>query len=157
MLHQLGDRKLVLIDTAGMSQRDLRLSEQFEALSASSPLVRPYLTLSANTQLPVLDESIRAFKRVRLAGCVVTKIDEAASLGAVISATVRHELPIAYLGTGQRVPEDLQPARARQLVSLAVPLGRRYAETEDSDVLANRFCGPNADGSCGRGAAHAGD
>jgi flagellar biosynthesis protein FlhF len=141
VLSGLFDKKLVLIDTAGMSQRDLRLSEQFATLQESSPLIRCYLTLSANTQLAALDEVIRAFGKVDLVGCVITKLDEAASLGGTLTATIRHRLPIAYVGVGQRVPEDLQPARAHRLVSQAVPFMDKQVHNKDKDALAVKFSG----------------
>ncbi len=129
----LADRGLVLIDTAGMSQRDLRLSEQFARLSAVAE-VRSYLVASANTQHAVLEDVVRAFDRSRLAGCIVTKIDEAVSLGAALSVAVRHDLPLAYVADGQQVPEDLHPARAHHLVSRAVALARRY-DTDDAEII----------------------
>ena len=100
-LDMLGDKKLVLIDTAGMSQRDLRLSEQFQRLQTDSSEIKPYLVLSANTQLAALNQTILTFSKVKLAGAIVTKLDEAASLGGIITASIRHQLALAYCGTGQ--------------------------------------------------------
>ena len=133
------DKKLVLIDTAGMSQRDIRLSEQFLTLRESFPVIRSCLVLAANTQLGALDESARGFGRVDLSSCIVTKLDESTSIGAAITVAIRHQLPIAYVGNGQRVPEDLQPARAHRLVSRAVPLAERYGERIEPYALAVRF------------------
>ena len=141
VLEHVQDKKLVLIDTAGMSQRDLRLTQQLASLRDSSPLIRCYLTLSANTQLAAMDEVVKSFSKIPLNGCVITKIDEAASLGAVLTTTIRHDLPIAYLGTGQKVPDDLQLARAHRLVSKAVALKKSYAEEIDNDEMAVRFSG----------------
>ncbi|MDH3712570.1 MAG: flagellar biosynthesis protein FlhF [Gammaproteobacteria bacterium] len=141
ILAKLCDKKLVLIDTAGMSQRDIRLTEQFVTLREVSPLLRSYLVISANTQLAALDEVVRTFGGAELAGCIVTKLDEATSLGSAITVSIRHRLPIAYVGTGQRVPEDLSPARAHRLIGRAVPLARRYGEREDDDTLAVKFAG----------------
>jgi len=141
ILAKLCDKKLVLIDTAGMSQRDIRLTEQFATLREVSPLLRSYLVISANTQLAALDEVVRTFGGAELAGCIVTKLDEATSLGSAITVSIRHSLPIAYVGTGQRVPEDLSPARAHRLIGRAVPLARRFGEQEDDDNLAVKFAG----------------
>jgi flagellar biosynthesis protein FlhF len=133
------DKKLVLIDTAGMSQRDIRLSEQFLTLRESFPVIRCCLVLAANTQLGALDESARGFGRAGLSSCIVTKLDESTSIGAAITVAIRHQLPIAYVGVGQRVPEDLQPARAHRLVSRAVPMAERYGERIEPYALATRF------------------
>lgn len=124
VLDTLSDRKLILIDTAGMGQRDLRLQEQFALMSATSPRIDSYLVLSATTRTAGLDEIVRSFRRERLAGCILSKIDEAGSLGGVLSVIMRHRLGVAYLSDGQRVPEDLHMARAPSLVNRAVSLMR---------------------------------
>jgi len=138
-LDMLSDKKLVLIDTAGMSQRDLRLSEQFHRLQQGSPEIKPYLVLSANTQLAALNQTILNFNKVKLAGAFVTKLDEAASLGGIITASIRHQLVLAYCGTGQKVPEDLEPAKSHRLISKAVALMQRYGEQFDQEALAVRY------------------
>lgn len=133
------DKKLILIDTAGMSQRDIRLSEQFSTLRDSFPIIRPYLVLAANTQLGAMDEAVKGFSKVDLEGCIVTKLDETTSIGPALSIAMRHKLAITYVGVGQRVPEDLQPARAHRLISRAVPMGERYSEDNETDMLAVRY------------------
>ena len=138
-LDMLADKKLVLIDTAGMSQRDLRLSEQFHRLQAGAPQIKPYLVLSANTQLAALNQTILNFKKVKLAGAIVTKLDEAASLGGIITASIRHQLVLAYCGTGQQVPEDLEAAKSHRLISRAVSLMQQYGEQFDQEALALRY------------------
>lgn len=138
-LHKLYDKKLVLIDTAGMSQRDLRLSEQFVHIGRQAALIKSYLVLSANAQMITVDEVIRSFKKANLAGCILTKTDEAVSLGGVLSAMIKHHLPAAYVSDGQRVPEDLKPARARELVNDALAHMKRYREASDEEFLAMAF------------------
>ncbi len=138
-LDMLADKKLVLIDTAGMSQRDLRLSEQFHQLQHNAPQIKPYLVLSANTQLAALNQTIQSFGKVKLAGAFVTKLDEAASLGGVITASIRHQLALTYCGTGQRVPEDLEVAKTHRIISKAVSLMQNYSEQTDPEALALRY------------------
>lgn len=131
ILKALLDKKLVLIDTAGMSQRDMRLTEQFGALG-SVPLIKTFLVASVTVQRSVFEEVVRAFGRVRLDGCILTKLDEAASLGDALSVVASAQLPINYLSDGQRVPEDLHPARVSRLISRAVALGRAHDKVEAS-------------------------
>jgi flagellar biosynthesis protein FlhF len=138
-LDMLSDKKLVLIDTAGMSQRDLRLSEQFDKLQHNAPQIKPYLVLSANTQLAALNQTVESFGKVQLAGAFVTKLDEAASLGGVITASIRHQLALTYCGTGQRVPEDLEAAKNHRIISKAVNLMQHYSEQTDQEALALRY------------------
>lgn len=120
VLNSLHDKRLVLIDTAGMSQRDVRLSEQFAVIHDGSPLVRSLLVLSATTQYLALDEAVRAFGAAEPEGCIITKTDEASSLGPVLSIVIKHKLPISYITDGQRVPEDIRIARANNLVKEAM-------------------------------------
>ncbi|MGD8784140.1 MAG: flagellar biosynthesis protein FlhF [Thioalkalispiraceae bacterium] len=116
------DKELVLIDTAGMSQRDMRLNEQFNLLKETGHDIKVFLAIAANNQRGVMTDVERAFKAVPLTGCILTKVDETTSLGGGLSIAAEHNLPIAYISDGQQVPEDLQPARAHALVSRAVAI-----------------------------------
>jgi len=116
------DKDLVLIDTAGMSQRDMRLNEQLGILKETGHDIQVYLTLAANNQRGVLKDVTRAFKPVPLSGLILTKVDETTSLGGGLSIAIEHKIPIAYISDGQQVPEDLHPARAHALVSRAVTI-----------------------------------
>lgn len=122
VLKNVQDKRLVLIDTAGMSQRDIRLSEQFSVIHNGSPLIRSFLVLSATTQMTALDEAIKVFSAAEPEACIITKTDEATSLGPVLSVISKHQLPIAYVADGQRVPEDIRIARTGNLVKQAEKL-----------------------------------
>jgi flagellar biosynthesis protein FlhF len=128
VLKQLGDRKLVLIDTAGMSPRDERLGAQFATLAApGSPRpIRTLLTLAANGDHLALDEIARSYAPVKPEAVLLTKLDEAASFGPALSVALRRALPLAHLCDGQRVPQDLHAAPAKRvwLVKKAVKLAR---------------------------------
>ena len=121
-LNSLSDKRLVLIDTAGMSQRDVRLTEQFATLSDTGLPIRTLLVLSATVHPSVMDETIRAFSGVPLDGAILTKLDEAASLGGVLSAVIEQQLPLRFVTNGQRVPEDMQVARTSELIQQATAL-----------------------------------
>lgn len=114
-LTRLKDKKLVLIDTEGRSQRDRDLSGRLAAYGRNQDRIKFYLTLSAATQEAALDETIREFSKVPLQGCIVTKIDEAAQLGCVMSALIRNNLPAAWFSDGQRIPDDLHSAARKKL------------------------------------------
>ena len=116
------DMDLILIDTAGMSQRDMRLNEQFNLIKQTGHKIRTYLTLATNSQRGVLSEVVRAFSTVTLSGCILTKVDETTSLGGGLSIAAENNLPIAYISDGQQVPEDLHAARSHALVSRAVAI-----------------------------------
>lgn len=128
LIAQFSDKKLILIDTAGMGQRDLRLTEHLASLIANARVrIRNYLVLSANTQQRVMQENVDRFKKIPLAGCIFTKLDESLSVGELISTAVQNGLPIGYLTDGQRVPEDIKVANADKLVTLADKLAAKYA------------------------------
>jgi len=148
VLARLKSKKLILIDTAGMGPRDARLAEQLAALNSGAARARLYLALPAQGEAQALEEMTRAFARLAPVGCILTKVDEAASLGAVLSTALRHRLPIAYFCNGQRVPEDLHAAFTRRvwLVRAAMRLKERAARPRNENQLARQF---------GRGQIHA--
>jgi flagellar biosynthesis protein FlhF len=117
LLDAHSNRALVLIDTAGMGPRDVRLVEQLATLEGVA--LKTLLVLSATVQHGALTDAVRAFARVPLAGVVLTKLDEAARLGDALACVIESQLPLLYVSEGQRVPEDLAPARAHQLAQQA--------------------------------------
>lgn len=125
LLTSLGHKKLVLIDTAGMSQRDLQLSQQLTSGHEGATSVRNYLVVSAATQLNVMTDIVRSFGKIVLKGCILTKVDEALQLGNVLTLLIEEQLPIAFLSNGQRVPEDLEVVRTRDLIDRAMVLGQQ--------------------------------
>ena len=134
LLQQFSQKKLILIDTAGMGQRDMRLAEHLTTLIANARVrIRNYLVLSANTQQRVMQENVERFKRIPLAGCIYTKLDESLSVGEIITTSLQNGLAIGYLTDGQRVPEDIKVANAEKLVTLA----DRMAIKSQSSVAAS--------------------
>jgi flagellar biosynthesis protein FlhF len=140
-LAALERRKLVLVDTAGMSQRDPRLPEQLARLAASDMGLATLLAVSAGTDSGAMQEIVDAFRTAQPVGCILTKTDEATSLGGALSVLIRSGLPLAYVANGQRVPEDLHLMRNRQswLAKMAVELMRRDSRVLDADTLARTF------------------
>lgn len=141
VLGRLVDYRLVLIDTAGASQHDARLSQRLSVLNPRGYRLRNYLVLAANAQASALDDVVNVFKRVPLAGCILSKLDEAVTLGGAISTVVRHRLPVTWLTDGQQVPEDIHAARAHQLVTRAVKLARQAGHQADEEYMARKFGG----------------
>jgi flagellar biosynthesis protein FlhF len=120
-LYQLRNKRLVLIDTAGMGQRDVRLNEQLDTLIQNSRVkIRHYLVLPATAQRRVLQEAYDHFHRIPLSGCILTKLDESLNLGDVLNVCIQNALPISYVTNGQRVPEDIQLPKVAELVSLTM-------------------------------------
>ncbi|MGI2065071.1 flagellar biosynthesis protein FlhF [Shewanella sp. MF08487] len=121
ILYQFRNRKLVLIDTAGMGQRDMRLYQQLDNLTANSRIpIRSYLVLSATGQRRVLQDAVNHFKRIPLSGVVLTKLDESVSLAGALSVLIQNGLPLSYVTDGQRVPEDMKVADTLTLAQQAL-------------------------------------
>ncbi|WP_028862488.1 flagellar biosynthesis protein FlhF [Psychromonas aquimarina] len=131
ILYQFREKRLVLIDTAGMGQRDVRLSEQLETLMRNSRVnIQSYLVISSTSQRRVVEEAIAHFKRIALSGCILTKVDESIGLGEVLSVTMQHALPICYVTTGQRVPEDIEIAKTENLIGGTLDMMNNIFEQE---------------------------
>ncbi|MFM1891205.1 MAG: flagellar biosynthesis protein FlhF [Pseudomonadota bacterium] len=141
VLEALADRHLVLVDTAGMGARTERFDEQLAMLAQSRHQIVRLLALSATTEPQALERAAGLFGALRPDACVLTKLDEAASLGGVLSTVVRNALPLAFVTDGQRVPEDLQVARAHPLVNRAAELAEHGGAEPDTEYLAFAYAG----------------
>ena len=104
-LNELQHKHMVLIDTMGMSQKDKLVTEMTDMLAGCD--VQRLLVLASTSRGDTLDDVLRAYAGDLLAGCILSKIDEAASLATPLDVIMRHALPLFYVSNGQRVPEDL--------------------------------------------------
>lgn len=118
-LADLQNKHLVLIDTVGMSQRDRRMAEQVALLTGDGRNVKRLLLVSANAQGGTLDDVVRSYRGAGMDGCILTKVDEAVSMGGALDVIVRNQMRLHYITNGQRVPEDLHLANAMYLVERA--------------------------------------
>jgi flagellar biosynthesis protein FlhF len=141
LLYELRSCKFIMIDTAGASPRDPELARRLRLLNQMQASIETSLVLPASTQAGAIDEVVQRFALAKPSSCVITRVDEAVSLGGVLSALVRHKLPAAYISDGQRVPEDLSPARSHVLVSRAVEIASHNGSTADDEVMQRRMSG----------------
>jgi|688.fasta_scaffold20882_4 flagellar biosynthesis protein FlhF len=118
-LESLKDKHCVLIDTVGMSQRDLNIAEQIAMLSREGQAINRLLCLNTTSSIETLNEVIETHSGAGLTGCILTKLDEAVNISNALDVVLRHKLKIFYTAVGQRVPEDLELADAKQLVETA--------------------------------------
>ncbi len=147
-IQPLAKKRLVLVDTAGLPASDPALRMQLDALASPGLKVRNYLVLAATSQEQVLKASYHTYQRCGLAGCVITKLDEALSLGEVLGVAVGQKLPVAYLADGPRIPDDLHIPRGHQLVSRAVRM--QMTEDPSEDLMADMFAGLYSNDSANR-------
>ena len=141
LLYELRGCQFIMIDTAGASPRDPEVARRLRLLNQMQASIETSLVLPASTQAGAIDEVVQRFELAKPSSCVITKVDEAVSLGGVLSALVRHKLPAAYISDGQRVPEDLSPARSHVLVSRAVEIASHNGSTADDEVMQRRMSG----------------
>lgn len=125
-LDAMAGKRLVLIDTAGMSQRDSRIAAQHDLLISAG--VQRLLVLNATAQAETLDDVAQAYSTNRgrnapLAGSIITKMDEAARTGCALDVVIRRRLPLNFICNGQRVPEDLATVNAAELARAALRSG----------------------------------
>lgn len=141
LLYELRNCRFIMIDTAGTSPRDPELARRLRLLNGLQASIETSLVLPASTQSGAIDEVIQRFALAKPSSCVITKVDEAVSLGGVLSALIRHKLSAAYISDGQRVPEDLAPARSHTLVSRAVEISSHNGAVADDEVMQRRMSG----------------
>ncbi|MGB7816599.1 MAG: flagellar biosynthesis protein FlhF [Methylotenera sp.] len=121
-LGELKNKHTILIDTVGVSQRDQMVAEQISMLSNTSTTIKRLLCLNATSTGETLADVIKAYKGRGLDGCIITKLDEAATIGSTLDVIIREKLKLYYTTNGQRVPEDIHLANKQQLVEHALKL-----------------------------------
>jgi flagellar biosynthesis protein FlhF len=141
-LAELRNKHIVLIDTIGMSQRDRLVSDQIAMLCRAGQPVQRLLLLNATSHGDTLNEVVQAYQRAPdqqpLAGCILTKLDEATNLGGVLDTVIRYKLPVHYVSTGQKVPENLYVATRKFLIKSAfcIPRDSSPFVPHDDDIPA---------------------
>ncbi|MFC5429118.1 flagellar biosynthesis protein FlhF [Paraburkholderia denitrificans] len=130
-LNELKNKHIVLIDTIGMSQRDRAVADQIAMLCGAGRPVQRLLLLSATNHGDTLNEVVQAYEsapdRAPLTGCILTKLDEATNLGGALDTVLRYKLPVHYVSTGQKVPENLYVATRRFLIRSAFCVPREHS------------------------------
>ncbi len=130
VLASLADCSLVLIDTAGLRHGDPLLAAQLASLK-QNPAISSYLVLPSNSQTQMMRASIQAYQAAGLRGCVLSKLDETASLGEAIGIIAESALPLVYTTDGQNIPNDISLAKPHQLVTRAVALMKQNPIDEE--------------------------
>ncbi|OWY30947.1 flagellar biosynthesis protein FlhF [Herbaspirillum robiniae] len=143
-LEELKGKHTVLIDTAGVGQRDQMVAEQDTMLAGAGVDIKRLLCLNATATGGTLNEVVHAYSSSGLAGCIVTKLDEAATIGNVLDVVIRHKLNLHYVANGQRVPEDLHVANKLYLADRAFKQKRETAPFEFQDGELPGVVGPTA-------------
>ncbi|MBL4744091.1 MAG: flagellar biosynthesis protein FlhF [Cycloclasticus sp.] len=140
------DKRLVLIDTAGMSQRDLRMTKQFKLLRNEQFKIDNYLVISATTEARAMREVVKTFADAKPKGCILSKLDEIDCPGSALSAIIEQQLSLVFVTDGQRVPEDLHYPSADDLMSKFIEPEALLSDEDDvalSVLLGGSSCHAN--------------
>jgi len=141
LLELLSAKKMVLIDTAGMAQRDSRTRELLEMLSHRS--IRKLLVINAASQGETIEDVLISYHASACAGIVLSKMDEAVKLGPALDALIRMKLKVIGVANGQRVPEDWHRLSANALVHRALRAGGSSAYKLDANDVNLIFTAPH--------------
>ncbi len=136
ILASLKHKSLVLIDTAGLHAKDPSLQFQLQTLR-NCPEVQNLLVMACTSQASVLSNACRTYAPAGLHGCILSKLDEAGTMGDALSLVIERALPVAYETHGQNIPDDIKVAQAHNLVSKAVALS--VHSEEESERLMYEF------------------
>ena len=134
-IDSFSDKRLILIDTAGMSQRDMRLVEQLKTLQHGDLPIQSYLVMSATTQYKAALEIMDAFQILEPQATILTKFDEAVTKASALSALIERRMPLSFITDGQQVPEDIYVPEADSLIQQCMQLedGNQYADNMNYD------------------------
>jgi flagellar biosynthesis protein FlhF len=130
----------VLIDTAGMAQRDGRTKELLDMLA--HPSIRKVLVVNASSQGDSIEDVMAAYQANACAGVILSKLDEAVKLGPALDALIRHKLKVLGVANGQRVPEDWHRLSSQALVHRAMRASLNPAYRLDPSEVSLVFSGP---------------
>lgn len=136
VLQSLRNKRLVLIDTAGMSASDPQGLVQMQMLSSVTVRLKKLLVLSCSSQRQLMRSAFDNYRELGLNGCVLSKTDESGSLGEALTLAIEKQLPIAYVTDGQKIPDDIGIAKRHDLVSRAVVIAQKSGE-HDTDQAAD--------------------
>ena len=112
------DYDVIIVDTAGRSQRDEEQMFALKEMFGNQSLMTNLLVLSATTKDSDLNEITRKFGEMPIYGIVFSKLDESTSYGSLFNHAIRFKKPITFLTTGQNVPEDIETASKERMVDL---------------------------------------
>lgn len=109
-LNRMADRQLLLVDTAGRSPQDLMRLQEMRAYLRLLPDPEVYLVLSATVRYADMVRAVERFEPLGFRHLIITKVDETTAPGMLLNAVMFTGRPLAYISTGQDVPDDFEVA-----------------------------------------------
>ena len=152
LLGLLSGKKMILIDTAGMPQRDARCKELLDMLA--HPSIKKLLVINTAAQGDAIEDVMHAYQASACSGVILSKLDEAVKLGPALDALIRHKLKVVGVANGQRVPEDWHRLSAQALVHRALRASLNPAYRLDPNEVSLVFSTQSAQGPLSAAQAH---
>jgi flagellar biosynthesis protein FlhF len=115
----------VLVDTTGRNYLNREHVRGLQSLFQNGQKFSHFLVLSATAKDEDLKRTILHFRDMDINSLIFTKIDETVHHGCMLNQLLRFNYPISYMGTGQRVPEDIELATQKRLLSFLLPAGNQ--------------------------------
>jgi flagellar biosynthesis protein FlhF len=117
-LKKHSDKDVIIIDTAGKSPYDDNHINELQEWFAPCADLEPHLVLSATTKKEDLQTMIKSYSAISASSLILTKLDETRAYATLCQQVVASSLPVSYVCTGQRVPEDFMVANKDYLDTL---------------------------------------
>ena len=136
VLAKVAGKNLILIDTAGLNRREGARTRQLDALTRHASSIKSLLTIPVTSQASCMRAFVSDYRIVSPEALVLTRLDEADSLGESLELSIAENLKLAYTSDGPEIPDDLELAEAQELIQVLELLGRRQtaSESEKADV-----------------------
>jgi flagellar biosynthesis protein FlhF len=128
-LGRLRSRQVVLIDTAGRSQYDMSRLEGLKTMIGNDTAIDIHLLLNVGAAPSEMNETVKSFSPLAFKTYIFTKLDETRMMGNIVNQVVKHDSPISYLTAGQSVPEDIEPADIKKIMTLLLGKKQNNAKT----------------------------
>ncbi len=128
-----------MIDTAALNRQHPQLAVQLQELNKLGNRIQTIQVHAATAQYSYLKNAWQTYLTSNLGGCVLTKLDEAASLGECINLLAETNMPFLYTANGQDIPNDIVSGNGRELVKSAIQLAKtNVKKTSDELVSADQ-------------------
>jgi flagellar biosynthesis protein FlhF len=114
-------RDFIFIDTSGKSYKDTEHLDELKSFLDAVPNAIVYLVESAAVNRHTFEKSLKIYDRFKPNGLILTKLDETEEIGSILPILSRTDLPLVYVSSGQKIPEDLEPADRAKLSKIILP------------------------------------
>lgn len=117
-LEEHAGKELILLDTPGYGPKEMDLAPDLAQFLSTYPSLDVHLVLSCCSKPADLSSVVDRYAIFHPSKLLFTRLDETSSYGCILNETARTELPLSFFGTGQRIPDDFEPAELDRVLEL---------------------------------------